>query len=300
MNQEQFNRMKNQDGFIAALDQSGGSTPGALEMYGIGENQYSDEEEMFTLVHQMRTRIITSPAFSSDQIIGAILFEHTMNNKINNQYTGVYLESQGIIPFIKIDEGLGEVKNGVQLMKAMPNLSPLLAESREKGMFGTKMRSNILEYNEKGIDAVVLQQFEVAEEVIKAGLIPIVEPEVNILAEDKAKIESYLKDSILRQLDKLTKDQFIILKLTIPDQGNLYKELIDHPQVVRVVALSGGYTIEEANEKLKENTDLIASFSRALIQNLSVNQSDDEFNETLKKAIDAIYDASVNKNISEM
>lgn len=296
MNQEQFNRMKNQDGFIAALDQSGGSTPGALEMYGIDEDQYSDEEEMFTLVHQMRTRIITSPAFSSDQIIGAILFEHTMNNKINNQYTGAYLESQGIIPFIKIDEGLGEVKDGVQLMKAMPNLSSLLAESKEKGMFGTKMRSNILEYNEKGIDAVVLQQFEVAEEVIKAGLVPIVEPEVNILAEDKAKIESYLKDSILKQLDKLTKDQFVMLKLTIPDQANLYKELIDHPRVVRVVALSGGYTIEEANEKLKENTGLIASFSRALTQNLSVNQSDDEFNETLKEAIDAIYDASVNKN----
>lgn len=296
MNQEQFNRMKNQDGFIAALDQSGGSTPGALEMYGIDEDQYSDEEEMFTLVHQMRTRIITSPAFSSDQIIGAILFEHTMNNKINNQYTGAYLESQGIIPFIKIDEGLGEVKDGVQLMKAMPNLSSLLAESKEKRMFGTKMRSNILEYNEKGIDAVVLQQFEVAEEVIKAGLVPIVEPEVNILAEDKAKIESYLKDSILKQLDKLTKDQFVMLKLTIPDQANLYKELIDHPQVVRVVALSGGYTIEEANEKLKENTGLIASFSRALTQNLSVNQSDDEFNETLKEAIDAIYDASVNKN----
>lgn len=296
MNQEQFNRMKNQDGFIAALDQSGGSTPGALEMYGIDEDQYSDEEEMFTLVHQMRTRIITSPAFSSDQIIGAILFEHTMNNKINNQYTGAYLESQGIIPFIKIDEGLGEVKDGVQLMKAMPNLSSLLAESKEKRMFGTKMRSNILEYNEKGIDAVVLQQFEVAEEVIKAGLVPIVEPEVNILAEDKAKIESYLKDSILKQLDKLTKDQFVMLKLTIPDQANLYKELIDHPRVVRVVALSGGYTIEEANEKLKENTGLIASFSRALTQNLSVNQSDDEFNETLKEAIDAIYDASVNKN----
>lgn len=296
MNQEQFNRMKNQDGFIAALDQSGGSTPGALEMYGIDEEQYSDEEEMFTLVHQMRTRIITSPAFSSDQIIGAILFEHTMNNKINNQYTGAYLESQGIIPFIKIDEGLGEVKDGVQLMKAMPNLSSLLAESREKGMFGTKMRSNILEYNEKGIDAVVLQQFEVAEEVIKAGLVPIVEPEVNILAEDKERIESYLKDSILKQLDQLTKDQFVMLKLTIPNQANLYKELIDHPQVVRVVALSGGYTIEEANKKLKENTGLIASFSRALTQNLSVDQSDDEFNETLKKAIDAIYDASVNKN----
>lgn len=296
MNQEHFDIIKNKDGFIAALDQSGGSTPGALEVYGVTEDEYSNDEEMFDLVHEMRTRIITSPSFSSDKIIGAILFEHTMNNEIEGQYTGDYLSDKGIVPFIKVDEGLGEIKDGVQMMKAMPNLNSLLETSKERGMFGTKMRSNILEYNEKGIDAVVLQQFEVAEEIINAGLVPIIEPEVNILAEDKEKIEEYLNKSIKKNLDKLNEDQFVMLKLTIPDEANLYKDLIDHPQVIRVVALSGGYSIEDANKKLKENPGLIASFSRALTQNLSVKQNDKEFDTELADAVEAIYDASVNKN----
>ena len=295
MKQEHFERIKNNDGFIAALDQSGGSTPGALETYGISSDEYSTDEEMFNLVHEMRTRIITSPAFSADKIIGAILFEHTMNNKIEGKYTGDYLADKGIVPFIKVDKGLAAVENGVQKMKPMPELSDLLETSKERGMFGTKMRSNILEYNEEGIDEVVRQQFEVGQEIIDADLVPIIEPEVNILAEEKTKIESYLKESIKKHLDELDEDDYVMLKLTIPNEANLYKELIDHPQVIRVVALSGGYSLDKANEKLKENDGLIASFSRALMQNVSASQSDEEFNESLGAAVDAIYDASVNK-----
>lgn len=295
MKQEHFERIKNNDGFIAALDQSGGSTPGALETYGISSDEYSTDEEMFNLVHEMRTRIITSPAFSADKIIGAILFEHTMNNKIEGKYTGDYLADKGIVPFIKVDKGLAAVENDVQKMKPMPELSDLLETSKERGMFGTKMRSNILEYNEEGIDEVVRQQFEVGQEIIDADLVPIIEPEVNILAEEKTKIESYLKESIKKHLDELDEDDYVMLKLTIPNEANLYKELIDHPQVIRVVALSGGYSLDEANEKLKENDGLIASFSRALTQNVSASQSDEEFNESLGAAVDAIYDASVNK-----
>lgn len=293
MNQEQFDIMKNKGGFIAALDQSGGSTPRALELYGVNEDEYSNDEEMFNLVHEMRTRIITSPSFTGDKIIGAILFEHTMNNKIEDKYTGDYLKDKGIVPFIKIDKGLADIKNGVQLMKPMPELDTLLKQSVDKGMFGTKMRSNIMEYNEEGIDAVVKQQFEVGYQIIDAGLVPIIEPEVNIAAEDKEKIESYLKNSIQKELDKLNKDQFVMLKLTIPTEPDLYKELIDHPQVVRVVALSGGYSTDDANDMLKLNHGLIASFSRALTQNLNVNQSDEEFDQTLKEAVDSIYEASI-------
>src|SRR5699024_2197907 len=226
------------------------------------------------------------------KIIGAILFEHTMNNKIEGQYTGEYLRDKGIVPFIKVDKGLADIENGVQLMKPMPELDTLLKESVDKGMFGTKMRSNIMEYNEEGIDAVVKQQFEVGYQIIEAGLVPIIEPEVNIAAEDKEKIESYLKESIQKELDKLNDDQFVMLKLTIPTKANIYKDLIDHPQVVRVVALSGGYSTDDANEKLKSNHGLIASFSRALTQNLSVNQSKEEFDKTLKEAVDSIYEAS--------
>ena len=295
MNQEHFDIMKNKDGFVAALDQSGGSTPKALIIYGITEDQYSNDDEMFDLVHEMRTRIITSPAFTSDKIIGTILFEHTMNNKIEGQYTGDYLSDKGIVPFIKVDQGLAEEENGVQLMKPMPGLDNLLKQSKEQNMFGTKMRSNILSYNEKGIDDVVTQQFQVAQEIIDAGLVPIVEPEVNIHAEDKEQIEEYLNDSIKKHLDELADDDYVMLKLTIPTKANTYKELTEHPQVIRVVALSGGYEIEEANEKLSHNDKVIASFSRALTQDLSVDQSDEEFNEKLQEAVDAIYDASVNK-----
>ncbi len=295
MNQEHFDIMKNKDGFVAALDQSGGSTPKALENYGITEDQYANDDEMFDLVHEMRTRIITSPAFTSDKIIGTILFEHTMNNKIEGQYTGKYLADKGIVPFIKVDQGLAEEENGVQLMKPMPGLDNLLKQSKEQNMFGTKMRSNILSYNEEGIDAVVTQQFQVAQEIIDAGLVPIVEPEVNIHAEDKEQIEAYLNDAIKKHLDELADDDYVMLKLTIPTKANTYKELTEHLQVIRVVALSGGYETEEANEKLSHNENVIASFSRALTQDLSVDQSDEEFNEKLQEAVDAIYDASVNK-----
>lgn len=295
MNQEQFDIMKNKEGFIAALDQSGGSTPKALAAYGISEDQYETEEEMFALVHEMRTRIMTSPAFTSDKIIGTILFEHTMNHKVDGKYTGDYLWDKGIVPFIKVDKGLADEENGVQMMKPMPNLAELLETSKERGMFGTKMRSNILAYNEEGIDEVVAQQFEVAQQIIDAGLVPIIEPEVNINAKDKVKIESYLNDSIKKHLDQLAEDEFVMLKLTIPTEANLYKELTKHPQVVRVVALSGGYATAEANKKLKENDHVIASFSRALTQDVSVEQNEEDFDATLKEAIDSIYDASVNK-----
>lgn len=295
MNQEQLKIMKNKDGFIAALDQSGGSTPKALDAYGVGEDEYSSNDEMFTLVHDMRTRILTSPSFTSDKIIGAILFEHTMNNKVAGKYTGEYLTDKGIVPFIKVDQGLAEEENGVQLMKPLTELEDLLEVSKERGMFGTKMRSNILSYNEDGIDEVVKQQFEVAETIIEAGLIPIIEPEVNIHSEDKEKIEDYLNQSIQDHLDQLADDDQVILKLTIPTNPNLYQELANHPQVVRVVALSGGYETKEANEKLSKNGDVIASFSRALTQDLSVTQSDEEFDAKLKEAIESIYDASVVK-----
>lgn len=296
MNQEQFDIMKNKDGFVAALDQSGGSTPKALALYGITEDQFSNDDEMFDLVHEMRTRIITSPSFTSDKIIGAILFEHTMNNKIEGKYTGKYLADKGIVPFIKVDQGLADEENGVQLMKPMPGLNNLLEQSKKQNMFGTKMRSNILSYNEKGIDDVVTQQFQVAQEIIDADLVPIVEPEVNIHAEDKEQIEEYLNKSIKKHLDELSTDDYVMLKLTIPTKANVYKELAAHPQVVRVVALSGGYETDEANEKLSQNDNVIASFSRALTQNLSVDQSEEEFDAKLKEAVDSIYDASVVKN----
>lgn len=295
MDQERLNTIENKNGFIAALDQSGGSTPKALAAYGISEDEYSSEEEMFDLVHEMRTRIMTSPSFTSDKIIGTILFEHTMNNKVEGRYTGEYLSEKGIVPFIKVDQGLAEVENGVQMMKPMPELDALLETSKERGMFGTKMRSNILEYNEEGIDAVVEQQFEVGKRIINAGLVPIIEPEVNIDAKDKEKIEEYLKEAILKELDKLNQNERVMLKLTIPTMPNAYRELTEHPQVIRVVALSGGYSTEEANGKLKTNENMIASFSRALTQELSVDQSDEEFDAALKEAVDSIYDASVNK-----
>lgn len=296
MNQEQFNHMKNDDGFIAALDQSGGSTPKALKAYGISEDQYSSEEEMFDLVHQMRSRIITSPSFNKERILGAILFEQTMDRKIEGEYTADFLAKKGIVPFLKVDKGLDNEENGAQLMKPMPDLDDLLARAVERNIFGTKMRSNILQANESGIRAVVDQQFEIGKRIIQSGLVPIIEPEVNIDAEDKAQSEEILKNEIMNHLNQLNDDEYVMLKLSIPTEANLYKPLIDHPQVIRVVALSGGYTRHDANEKLKENDGLIASFSRALASDLKEDLSEDEFNTSLDSAVESIFDASVNKN----
>ncbi|AYU54418.1 fructose bisphosphate aldolase [Staphylococcus debuckii] len=295
MNQEQFDKIKNGKGFIAALDQSGGSTPKALKDYGVEENEYSNDEEMFNLVHEMRTRIITSPAFDGEKILGAILFEQTMDREVEGKYTGAYLADKGIVPFLKVDKGLAEETDGVQLMKPIPDLDKLLDRANERGIFGTKMRSNILENNKEAIEKVVKQQFEVAKEIISAGLVPIIEPEVNINAKDKEAIEANLAEAIKAELDNLKKDQYVMLKLTIPTKVNAYSELIEHPQVIRVVALSGGYSRDEANKILKQNDGLIASFSRALVSDLNVKQSDEEFNKNLQEAIDSIFDASVNK-----
>ncbi|MEB6201749.1 fructose bisphosphate aldolase [Mammaliicoccus fleurettii] len=296
MNQEQFEKMKNGKGFIAALDQSGGSTPKALIDYGIEEDQYSNEDEMFTLVHEMRTRIVTSPAFTPEKILGAILFEQTMDREVEGKYTSNYLADKGIVPFLKVDKGLAEEENGVQLMKVIPGLDELLKRAKERNVFGTKMRSNILEANKDAIAKVVQQQFEIGKQIIEAGLVPIIEPEVNINAKDKEEIEDILKEEIAKELDKLNDNQYVMLKLTIPTKPNQYKSLIEHPNVVRVVALSGGYSREKANELLKENDELIASFSRALVTDLFAGQSSEEFDSGLQDAVDSIYDASVNKN----
>lgn len=293
MNQEQFDRIKNGKGFIAALDQSGGSTPKALKTYGVAEDQYTNEDEMFDLVHQMRTRIMTAPSFTGDKVLGAILFEQTMDRMVDGQYTADYLWSKKVVPFVKVDQGLAEEANGVQLMKPLDKLSALLDRANERGIFGTKMRSNILENNFEGIQAVVKQQFEVGKQIIAAGLVPIIEPEVNIHAQDKLEIEKTLKGEILKALDTLNKDQFVMLKLTLPSEANLYQELAEHPQVVRVVALSGGYSANEANDILSQNKDIIASFSRALSQDLRFDQSEDEFNQIIAAAIDSIYQASI-------
>ncbi|GAB3062824.1 fructose bisphosphate aldolase [Salinicoccus sesuvii] len=295
MNQQQFDKVKNGKGFIAALDQSGGSTPKALLGYGVQEDAYSNEDEMFTLVHEMRTRIITSPSFNADRILGAILFEQTMDREIDGKYTAEYLADKGIVPFLKVDKGLADEKDGVQLMKPMPELDQLLERAKERGIFGTKMRSNILEPNEQGIKEVVDQQFEVGRQILDAGLMPIIEPEVNVYSENKAESEKILREEIEKYLDQLTGDEQVMLKLSIPTHANEYKSLIEHPRVLRVVALSGGYSRDEANEKLRENEGLIASFSRALAAELNVNQSDEEFDKKLKEAVDTIYDASVNK-----
>ncbi|HLQ40658.1 MAG TPA: fructose bisphosphate aldolase [Tetragenococcus sp.] len=293
MTKEQIDIMHSKDGFIAALDQSGGSTPKALKAYGINEDQYDNETEMFDLVQAMRARIISSPVFSSEKIIGAILFEATMERKVDTKYTADYLNDKGILPFLKVDKGLAEIKNGVQVMKPIDGLEDLLKRANKHHIFGTKMRSNILEYNESGIHDVVVQQFDYARQIIAAGLVPIIEPEVNIHAADKEKIEDFLKEEITKQLDQLSEEQNIMLKLTIPTKAGLYSDLMQHSRVVRVVALSGGYQRAEANEKLAQNKGLIASFSRALAQDLRVDQSDEEFNQALKEAVDSIYQASI-------
>lgn len=294
MQKEQLERMKNGQGFIAALDQSGGSTPKALQLYGIAPDAYSGEDDMFDLVHDMRTRLMTSPAFDSDSILGAILFEQTMDRKVEDLYTADYLwEKKGVVPFLKVDKGLAEESDGVQLMKPNPNLDELLKRATERHIFGTKMRSLIKEANPEAIKKVVDQQFEVGKQIIAAGLVPIIEPEVDINSEDKEKSEALLKDALLTQLDALSESDNVMLKLSIPTVDNFYQELIDHPRVVRVVALSGGYTREKANEALTHNHGLIASFSRALSEGLSASQSDEDYNALLKESIKQIYDASI-------
>lgn len=296
MNKKQLEQIKSKDGFIAALDQSGGSTPKALAGYGVMEDSYSNDDEMFGAVHEMRTRIISSPAFDSDSIIGAILFEQTMDRDIDGKKTSDYLwDEKGIIPFVKVDKGLAEEKDGVQMMKPYPELDQLLERANERNVFGTKMRSVIKEANEEGIKAVVKQQFDWAKQISKAGLAPIVEPEVDIHSSEKAEIEKILNTAILDELNKLDKDELVILKLTIPSEPDTYAESDAHPNVLRTVALSGGYSITDANEKLKRTPYMVASFSRALAQNLSFSQTDEDFNKTLDTAVKSIYDASVNK-----
>ena len=281
-------------GFIAALDQSGGSTPKALRLYGIEEDAYSNDEEMFGLIHDMRARIIKSPAFNGDKVMGAILFERTMDGEIDGVPTAEYLwKERSVVPFLKVDKGLADEENGVQVMKPMPDLDALLERAVAKGIFGTKMRSVINAANQEGIAAVVAQQFDVGRQILGHGLVPIIEPEVTISIADKAAAEDILLAEILKQLDALGADKQIMLKLTLPETANLYKPLVDHPRVMRVVALSGGYSREEACRRLSENTGMIASFSRALTEGLSAQQSDAEFDSALAASIDSICVASM-------
>ena len=283
----------NKDGFIAALDQSGGSTPKALKLYGVEESAWSSDEEMFGLIHQMRTRIIKSPAFTGDKVMGAILFERTMDGDIDGVPTAKYLwEECGVVPFLKVDKGLADATDGVKLMKPMPDLDVLLERAVKKGVFGTKMRSVIDAANPKGIAANVAQQFEVGKQILSHGLMPILEPEVTITIEDKAEAEEVLLAEITKHLDEVPAGKQVMLKLSLPTKANLYKPLIDDPRVMRVVALSGGYSREEANAKLAQNTGMIASFSRALTEGLSAGQSDADFDATLATTIDSIFNAS--------
>ena len=289
-------QMKSGKGFIAALDQSGGSTPKALALYGVTESAYSNEAEMFDRMHEMRSRLIKSPVFNGDRVIGAILFEMTMERTIDGLGSAEYLwTKKRVVPFLKVDNGLADEANDVQLMKPIPELGARIAAANKHGVFGTKMRSVINMANPSGIDAVVKQQFEIGKEIIAGGLVPIIEPEVSIKSPQKAEAEEILKKSLLDYADSLSGDQNIMLKLSIPTKANLYKELVDHPRVVRVVALSGGYSREEANRLLAQNTGVIASFSRALAEGLTAQQSDAEFDAALNSTIQSIYEASVNK-----
>jgi fructose-bisphosphate aldolase, class I len=293
LNKEQLQKIKTQPGFIAALDQSGGSTPGALKAYGIKESAWSNEEEMFGLVHQMRARIITSPSFTGERILGAILFENTMDRDIEGQPTADYLWNvKRVVPFLKIDKGLAAEKDGVQLMKPMPELDRLLGKGKAKRIFGTKMRSFIKQANRSGINNIVSQQFEAAQQIVAADLVPIIEPEVDIRCPEKAKAEELLKAGILEHLDQLPIEQWVMLKITLPERDNFYAECIRHPRVLRVVALSGGYTREEANQRLRRNHGIVASFSRALVEGLSAQQSDADFNAGLDRSIQSIFEAS--------
>jgi fructose-bisphosphate aldolase class I len=292
-NEQQLQKIKSHPGFIAALDQSGGSTPKALALYGIKEGAWSDEDEMFAIVHQMRTRMITSPSFNGERIIGAILFENTMDRDIEDQPTADYLwDIKNVVPFLKVDKGLEAEKNGVQLMKPILALAALLEKAKAKHIFGTKMRSFIKEANETGINNIVNQQFELAAQIIGAGLVPIVEPEVDIHCPEKTKAEGLLKAAIVEKLNQLPIGELVMLKLTLPEQDNFYADFVKHPKVLRVVALSGGYSREEANNRLRRNHGVVASFSRALAEGLSANQSDAEFNATLDKSIQSIFEAS--------
>jgi fructose-bisphosphate aldolase class I len=291
---EQMQKMKNQPGFVAALDQSGGSTPHALALYGIKDHAWKDDDEMFDLVHQMRTRVITSPSFTGERIVGAILFEDTMDREIEGQPTADYLWNvKRIVPFLKVDKGLQPEKDGVQLMKPMPELAALLDKARTKHIFGTKMRSVIQRDSPAGIKNVVQQQFEEAGRIINAGLVPIIEPEVDIHCPQKARAEALLKAAILEKLNQLPAGQQVLLKLTLPEQPDFYGDFVRHPKVVRVLALSGGYTQEEADARLRKNHGVIASFSRALLEGLSVQQTDAQFNATLDASIQRIYKASI-------
>lgn len=292
MNSDQFNKAQRGAGFIAALDQSGGSTPKALKLYGIDEDAFSNDAEMFDLVHQMRTRIITSPAFDGDRILGAILFEDTMDRRIEGRPTADYLWSvKQIVPFLKVDKGLAEEKDGASVMKPIPNLDGLLTRAREHGVFGTKMRS-VIKLPGAGLQAVADQQFEVGRQILAAGLVPIIEPEIDIHSQQKAEAENQLKAALLDGLDSLEDGQTVMLKLTLPDVDDLYRDLVEHPKVLRVVALSGGYRREEACDKLAANHGVIASFSRALTEGLTAQQSDEEFDATLDAAITSIAKAS--------
>jgi len=294
INKEQLARMRDGQGFIAALDQSGGSTPKALRLYGIEESEYSGDAQMFDLIHGMRTRMIKSPAFDGRRVLGAILFEGTMDRDIDGIGAAEYLwTKKQVIPFLKVDKGLADEVDGAQMMKPMPDLDALLARGVAKGIFGTKMRSVVKEANPKGVKDVVAQQFEVGRQILRAGLVPIIEPEVDINSATKAQAEALLKTEILAELNKLTDGQDVMLKLTLPEADNFYAELVAHPRVVRVVALSGGYSREESNARLSRNNGVIASFSRALTEGLSAKQSEAEFNKMLDDTIEGIYRASI-------
>jgi fructose-bisphosphate aldolase class I len=301
LNDEQLRTMKTRPGFVAALDQSGGSTPKALAAYGIPQGSWSNDDEMFALVHQMRTRVITSPVFSGDRIIGAILFEDTMDRNVNGKPSADYLwEVKRVVPFLKVDKGLAEEKDGVQLMKPIPSLAALLTKAKSGRIFGTKMRSLIHQANADGIREIVAQQFELASQIIAADLVPIIEPEVSIKCPEKAEAEKLLKAGILEKLDKLAADELVLLKLTLPEKDGFYSEFVAHPKVIRVLALSGGYSREEANGRLRRNRGITASFSRALLEGLSARQSNSEFDAVLDKAIESIFEASTVKNTSTM
>ena len=291
---DQAEKMTSGPGFVAALDQSGGSTPKALKLYGIDENAYSNDDQMFDLIHQMRCRIMQSPAFNGDKVIGAILFENTMDREVAGKSAADFLwDERRIVPFLKVDKGLSDENNGVQLMKSMPDLESLLERASAAGIFGTKMRSVINRADKKGIEENVSQQFEIGQTILGYGLVPIIEPEVNIKIEDKAEAEEILLENLMKHLDALQSEQKVMLKLTLPEKANLYSPAIDHTKVMRVVALSGGYTREESNLRLRSNLGMTASFSRALTEGLSAQQSDDMFNNTLSQTINDIYEASI-------
>jgi fructose-bisphosphate aldolase class I len=293
VNTQQNEKMGSANGFIAALDQSGGSTPKALKLYGIEEDAWSSDEEMFSLVHHMRARIITSPAFNGERILGAILFVNTMNGEIEGHPTAEYLwEEKGVVPILKVDSGLADEADGIQLMKPMPGLDDLLSTAKDKGIFGTKMRSVIKSASPSGIKAIVDQQFEIGQRILDAGLVPIIEPEVDINAEEKANIEDMLKAEIMGHLEQVPAEQQVMLKLTLPEQDNLYLDCVNHPRTLRVVALSGGYSRDESNDRLAKQNGMVASFSRALTEGLSKQQSNEEFNNQLDQSIQSIVDAS--------